>query len=148
MKKRERRRGRISKIEENPITRAAKELRRRQTETEKRLWFKLRDNQACGVKFRRQEPIGKYIVDFVNYENKLIIEVDGNHHTETEVKINDADRTRWLKSEGFKILRFWNSEIMRNLEKVIEKIKENLQQENSPSPNLSHLGRGKWGKGN
>jgi len=115
-------------IEENPITRAAKELRRRQTEAEKRLWFKLRDNQTCGVKFRRQEPIGKYIVDFVNYENKLIVEVDGNHHTETETKIDDIYRANWLKSEGFRILRFWNSEIISNLEKVIEKIKVNLRQ--------------------
>ena len=128
MRKRERRRkgSKGNTIEENPITRAAKELRRRQTESEKRLWFKLRDNQACGVKFRRQEPIGTYIVDFVNYEKKLIVEVDGNHHTETEVKINDSYRTQWLKSEGYRILRFWNYEVINNLEKVIEKIKVNL----------------------
>ena len=111
----------------NPITEAAKELRQRQTEAEKRLRFKLRDKQACGVKFRRQEPIGTYIVDFVNYENKLIFEVDGDHHTETEVKINDAYRTQWLESEGYRIIRFWNSEIISDLEKVIEKIKVNLQ---------------------
>ena len=112
--------------ETNPLTKAANGLRQKQTEEEKRLWFKLRDKQACGVKFRRQEPIGTYIVDFVNYENKLIIEVDGNPHNEEAIKINDGYRTEWLKSQGFKVLRFWNCEIINDLEKVVEKIKEKL----------------------
>jgi very-short-patch-repair endonuclease len=111
---------------ENSVTRAAKELRKRQTETEKRLWFKLRDNQACGVKFRRQEPIGTFIVDFVSHEKKLKVKVDGKPHTEKEIKINDAYRTRFFKSEGYRILRFWNSEILSDLDKVIEKIKSSL----------------------
>jgi 5-methyltetrahydrofolate--homocysteine methyltransferase len=82
----------------NLISEAAKELRQRQTEAEKILWFKLRDKQLNKVKFRRQEPVGNYIVDFVNYENKLIIEIDGSPHKKTTVKTNDIQRTLWLKS--------------------------------------------------
>ncbi len=112
----------------NPIIDAAKELRKSQTEAEKRLWFKLRDKQLCGVKFRRQELIGNYIVDFVSFENKLVIEIDGSPHRKTETKENDRQRTLWLKSEGFKVLRFWNSDIVDNLEAVIKRIKRNLRQ--------------------
>ena len=112
----------------NPIADAAKELRKSQTEAEKRLWFKLREKQLCGVKFRRQEPIGNYIVDFVSFENKLVIEVDGSPHKKTETKRNDRQKTLWLQSEGFKVLRFWNGDILNNLEGVIKMIKGNLRQ--------------------
>ncbi len=78
------------------------------------------------MKFRRQEPIGSYIVDFVNYENKLVIEVDGSRHKETETKINDNYRTEWLRSEGFKILRFWNSEVLKNTKAVLDEINNSL----------------------
>jgi len=111
----------------NPIADVAKELRQRQTEAEKRLWFKLRDKQLGGVKFRRQEPIGKYIVDFVSLKQKLVIEIDGNPHKEKEVKMNDRRRTSWLQSEGFTVLRFWNADIVNNIEGVIIRIKENLK---------------------
>jgi very-short-patch-repair endonuclease len=110
----------------SPITQAAKNLRQRQTEAEKRLWFKLRDKQTCGVKFRRQEPIGTYIVDFVNFEHKLVIEIDGGTHGKKEIKVSDKYRTEWLKTEGFRILRFWNAEIMGDLEGVTKKIKDSL----------------------
>jgi len=112
----------------NLIAEAARELRQRQTEAEKILWFRLRDRQLCGVKFRRQEPIGNYIVDFVSFEKKLILEIDGNPHKEIETKINDNQRTLWLQGEGFRVLRFWNADILSDLGKVIEKIKENLKQ--------------------
>ncbi len=112
---------------DNPVIGAAKELRQRQTEAEKRLWFKLRDEQILGAKFRRQAPIGKYIVDFVNFEQKLVIELDGNPHKEKEIKINDLERTLWLHSEGFKVLRFWNSDVLNNLERVVNKVKSNLK---------------------
>jgi 5-methyltetrahydrofolate--homocysteine methyltransferase len=108
------------------ITEAAKELRQKQTEAEKILWFKLRDKQMDRVKFRRQEPIGNYIVDFVNFEKKLVIEIDGSPHRETIVKINDKQRTSWLKSEGSRIIRFWNADILNDIEGVMEKIKGNL----------------------
>jgi very-short-patch-repair endonuclease len=112
----------------NLIAEAAKELRRRQTEAEKILWFRLRDKQLCGVKFRRQEPIGNYIVDFVSFETKLILEIDGNPHREMETKINDNQRTSWLQGEGFRVLRFWNADILNDVKGVLEKIKDNLWQ--------------------
>jgi very-short-patch-repair endonuclease len=108
------------------MTEAAKELRKKQTEAEKRLWFKLRDQQMQGIKFRRQEPIGNYIVDFVNFENKLVVEIDGSPHNKAEIKQNDRRRTLWLQSEGFKVLRFWNSDILDHVEKVLEEIKDKL----------------------
>jgi len=114
-------------VGDNPIVDAAKELRKNQTEAEKRLWFKLREKQLCGVKFRRQEPIGNYIVDFVSFENKLVIEIDGSPHKKTETKLNDHQRTLWLQSEGFKVLRFWNGDILNNLEVVINRIKGYLK---------------------
>ncbi len=119
-------RGHIS-IENNPMTEAARELRQRQTEAERILWFKLRDNQLGGIKFRRQEPVGKYVVDFVSFENKLVIEIDGSPHKDAEVKSNDGQRTLWLKSEGFKVLRFWNAEILNGLDGVMRKVKANLK---------------------
>ena len=109
------------------MTEAAKELGQRQTEAEKQLWIMLKAKRFHGAKFRRQEPIGNYIVDFVNYENKLIIEVDGGPHNKTEVQINDTFRTLWLKSQGFNVLRFWNREILNNIEVVLEKIKESMK---------------------
>lgn len=105
------------------MTGAARELRARQTEAEKILWFKLRDKQFNGIKFRRQEPIGNYIVDFVSFEKKLILEIDGNPHKEISTKTYDNQRTLWLQEEGFRVLRFWNSDILNNVETVLEKIK-------------------------
>ena len=106
----------------NPITEAAKELRQRQTEAERILWLKLRDKQLKGIKFRRQEPIGNYIVDFVSFEQRLIIEIDGSPHSEKQTKEKDIQRSLWLRGEGFRILRFWNSEISRDVEGVLTKI--------------------------
>jgi very-short-patch-repair endonuclease len=119
-------RGYIPK-DNHPMTDAARELRRRQTEAERILWFKLRDNQLDGVKFRRQESIGSYIVDFVSFEYKLVIEIDGSPHKETITKSRDRQRTIWLRSEGFKVLRFWNGEIINDFDAVIRKVKANLK---------------------
>jgi very-short-patch-repair endonuclease len=125
---------------DNPMTEAARKLRRGQTEEEKRLWFKLRENQAGGFKFRRQEPIGKYIVDFVNLEHKVVIENDGGIQQSPETRKNDRQRTRWIKSEGFKVIRFWNSSIMKDLDGVANKVTEKLGQR--IHPHLTHRGRG------
>jgi very-short-patch-repair endonuclease len=114
------------KMGNNLITEAAKELRRRQTEAEKILWLKLKNKQLCGVKFRRQEPIGNFVVDFVSFEKKLIIEVDGNPHREKTTKLIDDQRTIWLREEGFRVLRFWNSDVLDNTEKVLKKLKKEL----------------------
>ena len=77
-----------------------------------------------GIKFRRQEPIGDYIVDFVAFEKRLVIEVDGGQHAEEE-KDNDIRRDEWLGSQGFRVLRFWNNEVLQNLEGVLETIRVN-----------------------
>jgi len=102
----------------------AKSLRKRQTEAEKLLWWKLKGKQLEGVKFRRQAPIGSHIVDFVSFEKKLILEIDGVQHALQKDK--DEARECWLAAQGFKILRFWNNEVLQNLDGVLEVIRENI----------------------
>ena len=100
----------------------AKKLRRSSTEVEKRLWNLLRAKQLAGYKFRRQEPIGAYIVDFVCYRPPLIIELDGGQHDTTAQRMHDDRRTNWLKSEGFVVVRFWNSQLIENESGVLHEI--------------------------
>lgn len=108
----------------------ARELRQNQTEAERLLWSKLRSKQLASMKFRRQQPIGSYIVDFVSFESKLIIEIDGGQHNEQEAREQDLQRTGYLEGRGYRVLRFWNNEVLTNIEGVAEKIKESL----APSP--------------
>jgi very-short-patch-repair endonuclease len=84
----------------------------------------LKGKNLEGLKFRRQAPIGNYIVDFVAFEKRLVIEVDGGQHAEEE-KNNDILRDAWLNSQGFRVLRFWNNEVLQNLEGVLETIRVN-----------------------
>ena len=109
----------------------AQELRQRSTDAEQALWKRLRNRQLAECKFRRQVPLGKYIVDFVCFERKVVIEVDGGHHQE-QVS-SDAVRTTWLESQGFQVLRFWNHEVLADTEAVQEALLVALQ-ESSPSP--------------
>jgi len=102
----------------------ARELRRRQTEAEKSLWSRLKNKQLDGAKFRRQQTIGKYIVDFVNLESRVVIELDGGHHNEGETVVHDEERAVWLSGEGYNVLRFWNNEVLTNMEGVLDKIRE------------------------
>ena len=108
-------------------TTLARGLRKRQTDAERALWNKLRSKQIEGVKFRRQQPIGPYIVDFVSLERKLIIEIDGGQHNERKVREEDQEREEWLKEKGYQTLRFWNNDVLTNIEGVLERIKENLE---------------------
>ncbi|PNY80725.1 endonuclease domain-containing protein [Deinococcus koreensis] len=106
------------------VTRAtvrARELRRTQTPEEQMLWRVLR-NRFQHVKFRRQWPVGGYIVDFVCFEAQLIIELDGSQHAEESGRAYDAVRTEFLQAGGFKVLRFWNNETRTNLEGVVQAI--------------------------
>lgn len=103
----------------------ARTLRANPTEAESAFWKYLRGKQL-GVRFRRQQIIDDYIVDFVCLEKQLIIEVDGKYHENDEQKKFDAIREDKLKSEGYRILRFTNEEVTCNLEKVIESIKKHL----------------------
>jgi very-short-patch-repair endonuclease len=121
----------------NNFTNFARTLRRRSTNAEKLLWHNLQGKQLECYKFRRQQPIGPYIVDFVNFEKRIVIELDGGQHAIE--KENDIKRDTWLNSEGFEVLRFWNNEIFENLEGVLDVIRKKLL---SPSPNPSHQGRG------
>jgi len=105
----------------NTVT-IARNLRKRFTEAEKLLWRYLRARQLEGLKFRRQQPIGNYIVDFVCFEKGLVIEVDGGQHAIEREK--DKERDKWLKGQGLKILRFWNNEVLTNIGGVLEVIRE------------------------
>ena len=102
----------------------ARNLRRNSTEQEKKLWHILRNRQFYNLKFRRQFPIGEYIVDFVCEEKKIVIELDGGQHNEKLNIEKDKIRADFIKAKGYKILRFWNNEINENFEGVYLKIKE------------------------
>jgi very-short-patch-repair endonuclease len=104
-------------------TEKARALRKRSTEAERLLWSHLRAKRLGGLKFRRQEPIGRYIVDFVSFDRSLIVELDGGQHLEE--KAEDDERTRWLECQGFRVLRFWNNDVMRNVQTVLKRIREN-----------------------
>jgi len=99
----------------------AKTLRTNQTEAEQRLWYHLRAHRFMGLKFKRQKPMGRYIVDFVCVERRLIIELDGGQHAEQEEY--DQHRDAWLRSQGYTVLRFWNNEVMQQMEGVLEQIR-------------------------
>ncbi len=106
----------------------ARTLRKNQTDAEKLLWRTLRDRQLEGLKFRRQRLIGKYVVDFVCIEEKIIIESDGSQHYRSE---EDLVRDAFLSGKGYTVLRFWNNEILKNIDGVIQKI---LEVVHVPSP--------------
>ena len=117
-------------------TQKARALRKDQTEVEKKLWFNLNNRQLQGFKFKRQYPIHPYIADFACLEKRLIIELDGGQHADQENY--DQERTQFLESRGFKVLRFWNNEILENLEGVLETIAQALNRPLDiicPSPN-------------
>ncbi|HSG93422.1 MAG TPA: endonuclease domain-containing protein, partial [Methylotenera sp.] len=98
----------------------SRQLRSEMTVAETHLWQHLRTRQICGKKFRRQHPVGKYILDFACIEAKLAIEVDGGQHN--ELQNYDNQRTAWLEVLGWKVLRFWNNEVLQNIEGVLEEI--------------------------
>jgi adenine-specific DNA-methyltransferase len=112
----------------------ARKLRKQATPEEKKLWFLLQDRRLSGFKFRRQVWIDKYCTDFCCYKVKLIIEVDGGNHNKPLNKLNDSERTEYLESQGFRVLRFWNSDIANKQNIVLEKIRETLF-----TPHLSRL---------
>jgi very-short-patch-repair endonuclease len=101
----------------------SRNLRKRQTDAENLIWRHLRRKQVEGLRFRRQHPIGKYIVDFVCLEKLLILEIDGGQHAIEKEK--DSLRDNWLIPEGYRILKFWNNEVFENLPGVLETIRLN-----------------------
>lgn len=96
-------------------TALAKSLRRNPTEAEKKLWSLLRDRRLAGWKFRRQVPLGPYVVDFYCSEAKLIVEADGGQHADS---VSDGIRTAWLIKNGYRVKRYWNNEILTNPEGI------------------------------
>ena len=109
----------------------ARNLRKNLTEAEKALWSRLRLKQISGHRFRRQVPIGAYVADFVCLEKRLIVEVDDGQHVERTAR--DHERTDWLKSQRFNVLRFWNHQVLQEMESVLEVIEKEL---NSPPTSI------------
>ena len=105
----------------------ARKLRRKPTEAERKLWFALRDRRFSRFKFRRQQPIGPYIADFVCFEAKLVIELDGEQHGLDRTAAYDAARTRRLEKDGFRVVRFPNHEVHRNFQHICEAITHHLR---------------------
>lgn len=110
----------------NKLNILAKTLRKNSTIQEKRLWNILKNHKFHGLKFKRQEPLGEYIVDFICKEAKIIIEIDGGQHNEANNKEKDNIRTQYLESKGYKVVRFWNNEVYENIEGVIKTLEENI----------------------
>jgi very-short-patch-repair endonuclease len=118
----------------------ARALRANSTDAERRLWYYLRDRRMSGYRFRRQMPIGPFVVDFVCMRARLIVELDGGQHAEH--LLDDLDRTRSLARTGFRVIRFWNDEVLQRTEAVLESILEALIQA-CPHPNpLPQAGEG------
>jgi very-short-patch-repair endonuclease len=122
-----------------PIARQrARQLRRDQTDAEQALWACLRDRQLCGAKFRRQHPIGPFVADFCCPQGKLIVELDGGQHAARVAA--DQKRSRFLEEQGYRVLRFWNHDVLKDTVAVLERIAEVL---NHPHPYpLPGKGRG------
>lgn len=109
----------------------ARALRKQLTPQEVKLWVKLRELKTLGFHFRKQSPIGRYIVDFVSFGNRLIIEADGGQHGLCPDRLSDQMRDNFLTSQGFRVLRFWNSDIDQNLNGVMETVLSILR---TPTP--------------
>jgi very-short-patch-repair endonuclease len=109
----------------------ARALRKRLTPQEVKLWVKLRELKALGFHFRKQAPVGPYIVDFISFGCKLVIEADGGQHGMPKGAESDQARDAFLQSQGFRVLRFWNSDIDANLGGVMESILSTLKQPSS-----------------
>lgn len=120
----------------------ARQLRTNQTEAERKLWYHLRAHRFMDLKFRRQKPIGFYIVDFICFERFLIIEIDGSQHNEQQEY--DNRRTRRLAAEGFTVLRFWNHDVLNRTAAVLELIRERVESVRpSPPAPLPQAGEGR-----
>jgi very-short-patch-repair endonuclease len=116
----------------NSLAKNAKQLRNNATDAERLLWRYLRNSQLDNIKFRRQQPVENYIVDFASFHPKLIIELDGSQHTENH--LYDQQRDTCLRKNGFTVLRFWNNDIFENIEGVLEQIRLGCHELASPTP--------------
>lgn len=115
------------------ILRCARELRSTQTDAEAFLWQLLRNRRFCGYKFRRQHPVGRYVLDFYCHEARLAIELDGSGHGEAGQAEYDGERSRDLAGAGIAVIRFWNDAVFKNTDSVLTSILTELE-ERCPSP--------------
>jgi very-short-patch-repair endonuclease len=120
----------------------ARQLRRDQTDAERVLWFCLRDRRLNGLKFKRQVPIDKYIVDFCCAEARLIVELDGGQHAIRD----ETNRTAILEAMGYLVLRFWNNDVLQNTEGVLEEILNTANRHPQQPPHLVPLPSGERGR--
>ncbi|MDD4309838.1 MAG: endonuclease domain-containing protein [Candidatus Cloacimonetes bacterium] len=121
-------------MKNNPIRQEyAKLMRRNPTLAERSLWRELRDRRLAGYKFRRQQQLGYYIADFVCYEAKLIVELDGDIHDSPLHEVNDSERSEALNKLGFRVIRFWNDDVFDKMSFVLKRIQEEVQKR-LPSP--------------
>ncbi len=105
----------------------ARELRKSMTDAERKLWAKLRGKALDDYRFRRQQPIGPYIVDFYCSRKNLVVELDGGQHDDLCAE-HDRKRTLWLEARGYRVMRFWNTDVMRNLDGVLDELSRALSQ--------------------
>ena len=127
----------------------AKKLRSNMTDAERRLWYRLRAHRFDGHKFKRQIPVGPYVVDFACLGRKVVIEVDGGQHSDSQ---SDISRDIYLRDQGFQVLRFWNNDVLKNTDAVLEVILSTLATAPSPgalrAPPSPQGERGRGARGN
>ncbi len=116
----------------------SRELRNAATEAERKLWQQLSGRKLAGVRFNRQFPVGQFICDFVSREMRLVIEIDGGQHASAAEY--DARRTRFIEAQGYRVIRFWNSEVLDNIDSVLKAIEQVLDNIPSPSPSRKREG--------
>jgi very-short-patch-repair endonuclease len=123
----------------------ARALRGRPTDAERKLWYLLRSLKPLEIHFRRQAPVGIYIADFVWHAGKLVVELDGSQHAEARLAY-DVRRTEWLQSQGYRVLRFWNNDVLKLPrgvgEAILEAARDNAAKLKNPTPNPSPQGGG------
>ena len=121
-------------------TQITRRLRRHQTDAERCLWFKLRGRRLDGWKFRRQMSLNGFVVDFCCPDAKLVIELDGGQHVDQQAK--DSRRTNNLETSGYLVLRFWNNDVLRNIDGVLEEISNTINQQSFEPPHPTPLPSG------
>lgn len=134
----------MSTLKTRFAARAAKTLRTSMTDAERKLWSRLRNRHLLGFKFVRQQPVGPYIADFACRDADLIVELDGGQHAES---ITDGQRSEVLMAHGYAVIRFWNNDVLNNIDGVLLNIAQHLEKAPSPGlrfakPDLSPQGRG------
>ena len=119
------------------LRRHVRHLRANQTDAELALWKSIRARRFAGHKFRRQVPVGPYVVDFYCHQKRLVIELDGGQHNFAEVSAYDSERSAYLAKRGLMVLRFWNNEIFQRRDDVLTRIWGVLQGSDMPSPDFA-----------